>query len=69
MKKNNFFEIIGITLWMLVFITPVAHAYVDPGTGSLIWQFILAAFFGMLFYLRKIKKIVLSLFSKRTDED
>ena len=28
-------------------------AYIDPGSGALIWQAILAAFFGGAFYFRK----------------
>lgn len=35
-------------------ITPDAYAYVDPGSGALIWQLILAAFFGGSFYARSI---------------
>lgn len=30
------------------------HAYTDPGTGTLVWQLILAASFGVMFYLRRI---------------
>jgi hypothetical protein len=30
-----------------------ARAYIDPGTGSLIWQLLFAAGVGMLFYVRK----------------
>jgi hypothetical protein len=29
------------------------RAYIDPGSGALIWQAILAAFFGGAFYFRK----------------
>lgn len=29
-------------------------AYIDPGTGSLIWQSIAAAFIGAMFYARRI---------------
>ncbi|HXG92275.1 MAG TPA: hypothetical protein VNN73_07890 [Blastocatellia bacterium] len=31
-----------------------AYAYTDPGSGALIWQMLLAASFGVMFYLRKI---------------
>jgi hypothetical protein len=31
-----------------------AHAYGDPGSGTLIWQILLAASFGFMFYLRRI---------------
>jgi hypothetical protein len=29
-------------------------AYIDPGTGALIWQSIAAAFIGAMFYIRRI---------------
>ena len=29
-------------------------AYVDPGSGMLAWQLIVAGFVGLLFYLKKI---------------
>jgi hypothetical protein len=31
-----------------------AHAYVDPGGGTLTWQLVLAAATGALFYLRRL---------------
>ena len=31
-----------------------AHAYTDPGSGMLIWQMLLAAFAGAMFYFRRI---------------
>ena len=30
-----------------------AEAYVDPGTGALLWQLLLATFVGLTFYLRR----------------
>jgi len=30
-----------------------AHAYIDPGTGSMLWQLLFAAGVGTLFYVRK----------------
>jgi hypothetical protein len=39
-------------------------AYVDPGMGALIWQSIIGAFVGMLFYLRKTRKWLGSLMGK-----
>jgi hypothetical protein len=32
--------------------------YTDPGSGTLVWQLILAAFFGGMFYLRKLKDLI-----------
>ena len=31
-----------------------AYAYIDPGYGSLLWQLLIAGFFGSLFYARSI---------------
>jgi hypothetical protein len=31
-----------------------AAAYTDPGAGALLWQLLVAGFFGSLFYLRKL---------------
>ncbi|HEX7363171.1 MAG TPA: hypothetical protein VF283_21995 [Bryobacteraceae bacterium] len=43
-------------------------AYIDPGTGALIWQSIAAAFIGGLFYFRKIiAKIKSFKFKKEKD--
>jgi hypothetical protein len=32
--------------------------YTDPGSGTLVWQLLLAAFFGGMFYLRKLKDLI-----------
>jgi K+-sensing histidine kinase KdpD len=32
----------------------MAHAYVDPGTGSMLWQMAAAAVIGSLFYVKRI---------------
>ena len=44
---------------------PVA-AYIDPGSGALLWQAILAGFFGVMFYFRKF--IGRFTFKKKKDE-
>jgi hypothetical protein len=31
-----------------------ARAYTDPGSGMLIWQMLLAAFAGAMFYFRRV---------------
>jgi hypothetical protein len=30
-------------------------AYVDPGSGLLAWQLVVAGFVGLLFYLKKVR--------------
>ena len=49
----------------------VVLAYIDPGLGALLWQTIVAAFVGLLFYLKKTRRwivdSVLKLFGRRRD--
>lgn len=46
-----------------------ACAYVDPGTGTFIWQLVVALFVGVLFYARAIIRKIRSLFGKGSDEN
>ncbi|MGA2241831.1 MAG: hypothetical protein ABSH11_07305 [Verrucomicrobiota bacterium] len=39
-------------------------AYIDPGLGALLWQAIIAAFVGFLFYLKKTRRWIVSVFRK-----
>ena len=52
---------------------PDVCAYLDPGTGSFIFQMLIAGFVGGLFALKlfwaKIKIFITALFSKRKKED
>ncbi len=42
-------------LVLLLFATEnEARAYTDPGSGFLIWQFMVATFFGVLYYSRRV---------------
>jgi hypothetical protein len=44
-----------LVLCLLVLATPrPAHAYVDPGSGAMVWQVLAAAIIGSLFYVRKV---------------
>ena len=69
MKKFYLYLILQLTFFL---ITP-AHAYLDPGTGSIILQAILgliaAAFTTMSFYWGKIKLYFNKLFKKRPEGD
>jgi len=38
--------------------------YIDPGQGMLIWQAIVSAFIGFLFYLKKSRDFIVGLFRK-----
>jgi hypothetical protein len=41
-----------------------AHAYIDPGTGSMLLQVIGAGVAGAIFYFRELRIKVMSLFSR-----
>ena len=44
-----------LTLCLLLLAIPQpAHAYVDPGSGAMVWQVLAAAAIGSLFYVRKV---------------
>jgi hypothetical protein len=39
-------------------------AYVDPGSGLLIWQALVAVVIGLLFYLKKTRDCIFALFRR-----
>ena len=45
---------LAILLMMFILTEGRAHAYVDPGTGSMLWQVLFAAGVGTLFYVRRV---------------
>jgi hypothetical protein len=51
MKRSNACVLV---LVLLIATQSRVQAYTDPGTGTLIWQMLLAASFGVMFYLRRI---------------
>ena len=45
----------GIALLLVIMATPKrASAYVDPGSGAMLWQIAAAAMIGALFYVRRV---------------
>jgi len=42
----------------------VILAYIDPGTGALLWQTSIAAFVGFLFYLKKTRRWIVDVFRR-----
>ena len=56
---------IALTLALAIAPAP-AHAYTDPGSGALIWQGLMAAGVGALFYVRRF---VQALRRRRGGED
>lgn len=66
--------ILFCTLIYLFSMPKHAHAYLDPGTGSYIFQIILAGLFGSIFFLKSGVKKIQRLFkeklpTKERDED
>ena len=49
----------------IIFFSTPAWAYVDPGSGSLIIQMLVAAGVGAMFYFRQFREKIKSLFSGR----
>jgi hypothetical protein len=47
-------EVWMIALGLVLMAEEEVYAYVDPGTGSLVWQTLAAGLVGVLFYLRKL---------------
>lgn len=68
MKLNKTLQIFLTLMALWVVTAPDAHAYIDPGSGTLLWQFALAAFFGSLFFIRQagvwMKRTLQSLWTK-----
>ncbi len=72
MKRNSEiqFKTSGVVFSLppLIFAVYNVHAYIDPGTGSLIIQILIASFVGGLFLIKvfwgKVKAFLSNLFSK-----
>lgn len=63
----HIFKSLGVyflAMLALLAILPVnAHAYLDPGTGSYVLQFLLAALFSSLFFIKKYWHKLISFFT------
>ena len=47
-------RIAGLGLTLLLTVEGAASAYVDPGSGTLLWQLLLGALVGCSFYIRRV---------------
>jgi len=54
MGRSKAREAFAIAMILLLVLARDAHAYTDPGTGALIWQMLLAASVGFMFYFRRL---------------
>jgi O-antigen/teichoic acid export membrane protein len=55
-KQGTATRILFLLLFVGLLFERKASAYVDPGSGALIWQGIASAFVALLFYFRKLVK-------------
>jgi hypothetical protein len=55
-KQGTSIRILFFVLFVGLLFERQASAYVDPGSGALIWQGIASAFVALLFYFRKLVK-------------
>lgn len=56
-----------MSFFLLLFLSfhQALHAYTDPGTGAMIWQLLMAAGVGLLFYAKSFVNRIKSLFNKK----
>lgn len=67
-KRNNSLSaaLFGF-LWILIFSRP-AHAYIDPGTGSMVLQMVLAGLAGLGLALKVFWHRLMTFFGKKPKE-
>jgi len=57
--------IMSLSIYHWSNIRTLAFLYTDPGSGALLWQLMLAAIFGALFYARLfIRRVIETIFRK-----
>lgn len=54
-------------LLILTFLFSQVHAYTDPGSGMMLWQILLAAMAGSLFYARELIDKIKGFFTKNKE--
>lgn len=73
MKLKFKTEIFAVSTLVFLFSLPkFTYAYVDPGTGSYIFQIAIAGFFASLFFFkssfRKVKTVIEQIFSGKKEK-
>ena len=64
MKHIDSLKLISIIVILICFYPQKAYAYIDPGTGSYIFQIMIAFAVGFLFYLKIAGKSIKTFLSK-----
>lgn len=66
-KYKNLFV---LTLIVLIFcINQEAQAYINPGSGSYLFQTIIGGLLSIVYFFKKIFLSIISIFSKKKDTD
>jgi len=71
MRQRMVVALLGLVMGALVLLaaqTP-AHAYIDPGTGSYLFQLAIAGFLGGAFVLRLYWRKLMRMLGRRSGED
>lgn len=67
MKRNSQISSLALFLVAALFLIPVpAHAYLDPGTGSIILQVLMAGILGALFTIKSMWRNIKAFFVRIT---
>ncbi len=53
----------------VIFSSQALAQYLDPGSGSFLFQIMIAGLAVLIFYFSKIRQFVLGLFQKKKDKD
>jgi hypothetical protein len=64
MTIGRMLTILGLVALLQLLIAPPAYAYLDPGTGSYIFQLLLAAFVGLAFVIKVFWARIKGFFAK-----
>lgn len=66
-KRKSALLASALSLLLVLLATPkMAHAYVDPGSGAMLWQIAAAAAIGSLFYVKRAVAWLTAVISPRT---
>jgi hypothetical protein len=68
-KSFSWWLIGAVTVWLLLVGERPAYAYIDPGTGSLIYQTILTLFLGLGLVLRRTRGSIARFFKRLGGRD
>lgn len=66
--KSNVLWTLWLTVLMFFLVLPVAGAYLDPGTGSLIFQVAVGAVMAVSLAVKVFWRSIVSFFKRSTDK-